>query len=111
MLCLSSYCYDGSGQKRAPGHFRFDKSNSPWPLAATIDNGIVKNCGCVEFGSVCAKLKITLPFDGVAYIIPCGVWQTKGERIDGCWEADDTIEVDNDFGVFDVDDKEIEVAG
>jgi hypothetical protein len=41
------------------GHFRFDRSSSPWPLAVTIDNGIVMNCGCVTLGSVWARLKMT----------------------------------------------------
>lgn len=39
---------------------------------------------------------MTPPFDGVAYIIPWGVWYTKGE-INGGWDVDD-----DDFVVVDV---------
>ena len=56
------------------GHFRFDRSSSPWPLAATMDSGIVMNCGWAEVGSAWARLKMTPPLDGVAYIMPWGVW-------------------------------------
>lgn len=71
------------------GHFRFERSSSPCPFAATTaDSGIVMNCGgCTELASACgAKLKMTPPFDGVAYITPWGVWYTRGERIEG-WDA------------------------
>lgn len=62
-------------------HFRFDKSSSPWPLAAAIrDNGIVMNCPSVG-SPLFAKLNIIPLLEGVAYMTPCGVWYNKGEII------------------------------
>lgn len=81
-----------------------DKSSSPCPFAAITDNGIVINCaGCVKLASLCAKLKITPPLEGVAYIIPWGVWYIKGGIIDGCCAFDDVI---SNFDCVDVDDAE-----
>lgn len=81
-----------------------DKSSSPCPLVAITDNGIVINCaGCVKLASLCAKLKITPPLEGVAYIIPCGVWYINGDNIEvWCCVVTDDVDVCN-FGVDDVD--------
>lgn len=50
-------------------------------MAVAITDSGMMNCGPWP-GSWGARLKRTPPFDGVAYIIPWGVWYSKGESME-----------------------------